>query len=226
MLTRISANRQFCCGKFLRISLKKNHFEAPLSWILCLENDIMNSRVVSLTPEKAHSIYKCLSSTNYFCKLHCCFFPPPPLNMITGNVSASHSAKNKKKSDCTLKDLTLRNNEYWSGNNSTVRKLLKTTSLLLQPLKSKASCMKLCFFFFFNKVNTCPLRTKWKLKGLFHTSSPWLSNGSNNQFLNRARYKPAAQNRRLFKGIQYYSRWTLQHLSYFLFLQRDPVAFP
>lgn len=153
-------------------------------------------------------------------------FPPPPLNMITGNVSASHSAKNKKKSDCTLKDLTLRNNEYWSGNNSTVRKLLKTTSLLLQPLKSKASCMKLWFFFFFNKVNTCPLRTKWKLKGLFHTSSPWLSNGSNNQFLNRARYKPAAQNRRLFKGIQYYSRWTLQHLSYFLFLQRDPVAFP
>lgn len=127
---------------------KKNHFEAPLSWILCLENDIMNSRVVSLTPEKAHSIYKCLSSTNYFCKLHCCFFPPPPLNMITGNVSASHSAKNKKKSDCTLKDLTLRNNEYWSGNNSTVRKLLKTTSLLLQPLKSKASCMKLWFFFF------------------------------------------------------------------------------
>lgn len=32
---------------------------------------------------------------------------------------------------------------------------------------------------FFNKVNTCPLRIKWKLKNLFHASCPQLSIGSN-----------------------------------------------
>lgn len=54
------------------------------------------------------------------------------------------SLEKKKKSDCTLKDLTLRSNEYLYDNNTTARKPFKTTiSLLLQPLTSKASCVRL-----------------------------------------------------------------------------------